>query len=115
MFFNNIRLQNSLFFEKNIIRDLRQRILAKESNKIDFIKKLYYEDFEDNFDFAKKIRRVISLKEIYIIDNLINKTITKIIEDFVVNLSIQDRKCSYFFIIYIYLRKLFMSRFIVFV
>jgi DNA integrity scanning protein DisA with diadenylate cyclase activity len=77
---------------------------------------LYYKNLENNFNFAKKIQRVISLEEIYIVDNLINKTTTKIIKNYIVNLLIQNCKCFYFFIIYIYLKirlycnLLFLSR-----
>lgn len=86
--FNNIRLQNLLFLNKNIIQDLQQQMLANKSNKINFIKKLYYKNFENNFDFAKKIQYIISLEEFYIVNNLVNKITIEIIKNFVVDLSI---------------------------
>jgi hypothetical protein len=63
-------------------------MLANKSNKINFIKKLYYKNFENNFDFAKKIQYIISLEEFYIVNNLVNKITIEIIKNFVVDLSI---------------------------
>jgi len=79
-----------LFLNKDIIQNLQQQTLANKSNKINFIKKLNYKNFENNFNFAKKLQRIINLEKIYIFNNLINKTIRKIIKNFIVDLLIQD-------------------------